>query len=188
MDVYLIRHTTPDIDEGICYGQKDIGLAVDYAKEVNILKGKLPKGFHNHTVYSSPLKRCHKLANDLASDDVITDERLMELDFGNWEGRRWDDIPQGELGPWMENFVEIESPGGESYQQLNNRVVDWWQELIKEEPEHLLVATHGGVIRCLISQVLGIPLENSFRLAVDYGSVSKISRQHNRNSVAYINR
>ncbi|WP_138429333.1 alpha-ribazole phosphatase [Fodinibius saliphilus] len=188
MDIYLIRHTTPDIEEGICYGQKDIGLAVDYANEVNILKRKLPKGYHNFTTYSSSLERCKKLADELATKEPITDDRLMELNFGDWEGRKWDNISQNELGEWMENFVEVVCPGGESYRQLHNRVEAWWKEQLEGKDDQLLVITHGGVIRCLLSLVLGIPLGNSFQLTIDYGGVSKISRRHNRNSVRFINR
>ena len=156
--------------------------------EINRLRSKLPEDYHNFPIHSSPLKRCHKLAQELSDQSVTTDEQLMELDFGKWEGRAWDDIEDEELQPWMQNFVEAVPPGGESYRQLYDRVTGWWEEFIKAEHKQVLVVTHAGVIRCLLSHVLGLPLENSFRLTIDYGSISKIVRQNNRNVIEYLNR
>jgi alpha-ribazole phosphatase len=188
MDLFLIRHTTPDIAEGICYGQKDIGLAETFSEELKSLQAKLPAGHQTFRVYSSPLNRCCQLAESLSGHNIITDQRLMELDFGKWEGRAWDSIKDEELQPWMKDFVDVEPPGGESYCQLYSRVTDWWEEFIKTEQGKVLLVTHAGVIRCLLSHVLGLPLENSFRLSISYGSISKISRQQNHNTINYINR
>lgn len=82
MEIYLIRHTTPDIEKGICYGQSDIPLKDTFPSEVkNILKS-IPKHFDK--VYSSPLQRCTQLANYIDQNNTI-DNRLMELNFGSWE-------------------------------------------------------------------------------------------------------
>ena len=55
-------------------------------------------------VFSSPLTRCVQLAERL-SDNVTTDARLLELDFGDWEGKRFDDIDVDVLQQWTDNFV-----------------------------------------------------------------------------------
>lgn len=188
MELYLIRHTTPDIPDGICYGQTDIGLVDSFVHELKTLQSKLPAGYERFQIYSSPLKRCSKLSARLSGDNAITDQRLMELDFGDWEGQKWDDINEEELSKWMQDFVEVECPGGESYRQLYHRVIEWRKQVDKSEQKKVLVVAHAGVIRCLLSHTLGLPLENSFRLQIDYGSISKIVCQNNRNAVAYINR
>ncbi|MCW9708063.1 alpha-ribazole phosphatase [Fodinibius salsisoli] len=188
MDLFLIRHTTPDIEEGICYGQKDIDLADSFPDELKKLGAKLPENYPDFPIHSSPLKRCRELAQQLAKQQVTTDSRLKELDFGAWEGRAWDDIDPEQLQPWMQNFVEVACPGGESYRQLYDRAVDWWQEVIQLEHKQVLVISHSGVIRCIISHILEVPLKNSFRLSIDYGSVTKVSGQQNRNIIHYINR
>ncbi|HLR24601.1 MAG TPA: alpha-ribazole phosphatase [Fodinibius sp.] len=188
MELYLIRHTTPDVAKGICYGQKNIGLTEAFLEELKRLEAKLPEEHKMFQVYSSPLKRCSKLATKLSEQGIITDDRLMELNFGSWEGQKWDDINEEELSEWMQDFVEVECPGGESYRRLYDRVTAWWKEVIRSKQEKVLVVTHAGVIRCLLSHILGLPLENSFRLQVGYGSVSQIVYQNNRNTVAFINR
>ena len=188
MELYLIRHTTPDIAEGICYGQTDVGLADSFEKEVKTLREKLPNGCERFPIYSSPLERCSKLSARLSGGAITTDQLLMELDFGDWEGQPWDDIDDASLSEWMQDFVEVQCPGGESYHQLYDRVIKWWKKIVSTDQEKVLVVTHAGVIRCLLSHILELPLENSFRLQVDYGSISKIVHQNNRNTVAYINR
>jgi len=188
MEFYLIRHTTPDIDKGICYGQQDIALAESFPEDWKRLRAKLPDRYEGFRIYSSPLERCSKLAVELSENEVITDESLMELDFGDWEGQAWDDINDEKLAQWMQDFVEVKCPGGESYRELYHRVIEWWKQVDKSGNEKVLVVSHAGVIRCLLSHILSLPLENSFRLRVDYGCVSKIVHQNNRNVIAYVNK
>src|SRR5699024_3948215 len=97
MEFYLIRHTTPDIDKGICYGQQDLALADSFSADSRTLRATRPDRYENFRLYRSPLKRCSKLAAELAKDEIITDERLMELDCGAWEGQAWDDINDEKL-------------------------------------------------------------------------------------------
>ena len=61
MEIYLIRHTTPKIDKGVCYGQSDIELADSFSMEFKEISKSIPKTFEK--VYSSPLKRCTRLAS-----------------------------------------------------------------------------------------------------------------------------
>lgn len=188
MEVYLIRHTTPGIDRGICYGQSDIGVADTFPEEVVHVKVKLPGILNEAQVYSSPSKRCLLLAKELSAAKPIQDKRLKELDFGEWELRKWEDVNHNSLNDWMESFIETPCPDGESYRMLQKRVLDFWKELPGKGYSHVMVVTHGGVIRCLLSYVLDIPLKNSFRLNIDYGSISVVSINGNDSSVQYINR
>lgn len=85
MDVYLVRHTTPDVASGVCYGQADVGLAESFDMEWSML---MPKLAHlvNPLVFSSPLQRCAKLAQRAVDhfnfSSLLTDARLLELSFG----------------------------------------------------------------------------------------------------------
>ena len=92
MNITLIRHTEVSIEKGICYGQSDIELANSFEKEKIVIQNKLKPDVFDIT-YSSPLKRCKKLAKALFADkEIVYDNRLMELNFGDWEGKHWDDI------------------------------------------------------------------------------------------------
>ncbi|WP_159023754.1 alpha-ribazole phosphatase [Formosa sp. L2A11] len=171
MEIYLIRHTTPDIERGICYGQSDMPLKDTFPLEAKHILESIPKQFDK--VYSSPLQRCTQLAV-LIDKNYITDNRLKELDFGSWELKKWSDIPNADIQPWYNDWVNTPADKGESYQELQNRAVSF----INTIPNHynkIAIVTHSGVIRSLWAYFNTIDLKNSFNvLSIEYGAVLKI--------------
>ncbi len=174
MEIYLIRHTTPAIERGTCYGFSDLDLAPSFPEEAARVQQLLPQ--KPLTVYASPLQRCSKLAHFLFGNNFTTDERLKELNFGDWEMKRWDDLGPDALQAWMDNYVYARVPGGESYEDLYKRSVEIFLEVISKQQNAALV-THSGVIRSLLAYVTGTPLENSFELRVEYGRIARIGVQ-----------
>ena len=69
-------------------------------------------------VYSSPAKRCIALSEALNFGEIIEDKRLLEIDFGDWEGLEWDEIDKNLLNHWMEDFVNVAPTNGESFNQM----------------------------------------------------------------------
>jgi len=175
VEIYLIRHTAPDIENGICYGQTDIELADSFSEEALYVKGKWSEIFEDAVVYTSPLKRCLKLARTLAQKKPIEDNRLMELNFGDWEMKRWDDIDRVELSEWMDNFLNVRCPHGESYRDLYKRTSSFYEDMINSGHEKIIIVTHAGVMRSLLSYVNATPLNDSFRYEIGHGSVEKIT-------------
>ena len=111
--IYLIRHTTPAVARGICYGQTDLDVTGSFREEAEVIRQHLPADIG--TVYSSPLKRCTQLAQQLFPDRPLRLMReLMEIHCGEWEMRAWDGLPPEEVNPWMADFVRVRIPGGES--------------------------------------------------------------------------
>ncbi len=101
-------------------------------------------------VYSSPSARCSEPAGMVAAflgAPVEVDPRLYELDFGNWEGRRWDDIGAGPVGVWAEHWIDQGPPGGESARELEMRVHQWLTE--RPRGEVSVLVAHAGVVRAL---------------------------------------
>jgi alpha-ribazole phosphatase len=186
MDIYLIRHTQTAADPGLCYGQSDIALADSFADEMAKLHDKLPEFGENCKVYSSPLTRCMQLAETF-SDTVNTDLRLQELDFGDWEGQRFDDIDAHLLQQWMDDFVTVAPPNGENFEDLYQRADNFWQDLLAVNAEQVLVITHAGVIRALLARALNLPLANSFQLRIDPGSVHKLRLADDYLYIEYMN-
>lgn len=197
MDIYLIRHTQTATDPGQCYGQSDIALADSFPDEVANLHDKLPEFNEDCKVFSSPLTRCLQLAETF-SDTVTTDARLQELDFGEWEGKRFDDIEANALQHWTNNFVTAAPPKGENFEDLYQRAGSFWQDLLATEAsaprlrpvgeaEQVLVITHAGVIRALLARALNLPLANSFQLRIDSGSVHKLRQADDYLYIEYIN-
>jgi alpha-ribazole phosphatase len=161
---FLIRHPKPDIDAGICYGRSDLGLAEDAAERAEALRDLLPPGA---PLYTSPLRRCLELALALHAEPAI-DARLMEMHFGDWEMRRWDDIPRHELDAWAADPVGYAPPGGESPAAMRKRVA----ALLAELPEVAVLVAHGGVLRACVAELTGAA--DWHALHFDYGSVSLI--------------
>ncbi len=172
MEVYLIRHTTPKVDKGICYGQTDLALASTFLEEKEEVLRQLP--LQLDVVYSSPLQRCQLLAASLPARRLILDSRLQELHFGQWEMQPWDSIPKAALDPWMQDFVNVAPAGGESFLQMKERVMASWQKLLATDHSRIAVVTHAGVIRLLMAVLHDKPLTEAFKLTVKYGEVIKL--------------
>src|ERR1700760_2016001 len=83
-DIYLIRHTTPAVAKGICYGQTDLDITESFAAEAGIIRQHLPEDIA--LVYSSPLQRCARLARHLFPTHLVSlQDDLMEVFCGDWE-------------------------------------------------------------------------------------------------------
>lgn len=175
MEIYLIRHTTPDVPRGVCYGQADIDVAASFRNEASLIKPHLPTTIQQ--VHSSPLQRCRKLAELLFPQTPIQFHNdLKEISCGDWELKNWDDIAKEELQPWMDDFVNVRIPNGENYVQLHARSTVLFDRLISNEPA--VIFTHGGVIRSILSYITDTPLRESFdAFSLNCGCVVKIVKE-----------
>lgn len=175
MEIWLIRHTTPKVNKGTCYGQLDVDLTDRYIDEAEAIRKQLPTGLFD-AVYTSPLSRCTRLAKLLfASQEATTDHRLMELNFGQWEGQAWESIDADQLKEWGDNFLTQAPPDGENFNQLLTRVNSFMDELLLKQHTKVAVVTHSGVIRALLSRFLSIPASKVFSLELSYGAMVKIT-------------
>jgi len=174
MHIYLIRHTTPDVPKGTCYGQTDLDVTDTFAEEVNGIRPYISDTIE--TVYSSPLQRCKKLAHALfPSKEIITKDDLMELNCGSWEMQLWDAIPKEEMDLWKNDFINVIVPEGESYVQLHDRVIKSFEE-IKAAGKTAAIVAHGGVLRSIVAYLTQTPLKESFDVfSFNYGCVIKLN-------------
>lgn len=149
MKLWLVRHARALVDTGVCYGATDI--AADPAATrmaAAALAAELPERV---PVVCSPLQRCTQLAAALHAlrPDLgwRVDARLREMDFGCWEGRRWDDIDRQAFVPWMADFHGHRFGGADSVGELMDRVSQALREIMQGS-EHVWM-THAGVIRAV---------------------------------------
>lgn len=177
MEIYLIRHTTPAIAKGTCYGQSDLDVTETFLQEVANTKPFLPENIE--AVYSSPLQRCTKLAEALFPQHTIElHNDLMELNCGDWEMQLWDAIPKTEIQPWMDDFVNVAVPNGESYTELHERVVNRFQWITRQAKPAVIVA-HGGVLRSILAHITNTPIKESFDVfTMHYGCVIKLAPEN----------
>jgi alpha-ribazole phosphatase len=184
MELFLIRHPAPAVPAGTCYGRSDVGLAGDAGTEAARLRRMLPAGI---PVYTSPLLRCRSVAEQLAPAPVV-DARLAEMDFGDWEMRRWDEIERSAFEAWLADILDFAPPGGESAAAMLARALAFVEELRTGEAPAAAVVTHGGVLRVLISHWLGVPPRRMSRLVFEFGAVSKVVLGHKDLRVEYLKR
>ena len=188
--IYLVRHTTPAVPRGICYGQTDLDVTESFHAETRVIRQHLPASIL--AVYSSPLKRCALLAKELFPDrPLYLRDELMEIHCGQWEMRAWDDLPKDEIDPWMTDFVQVRIPGGESYLDLHARVTGCWNNISAQRgqssdlgettPADKAIVAHGGVIRSILCAISATPLIDSFTtFSLHYGCVIRVFRDDSR--------
>jgi alpha-ribazole phosphatase len=161
MEIYLIRHTAPAIDKGICYGQSDVAVSSNFFHDAQEIKKRIPPNIK--AIYSSPLTRCRQLAEFLFPGQQIEYmDELKEINCGRWELKSWEQIDKDELDHWMKNFVHVCFPGGESLLQLHERVVNAFSSISQSGHSPVAIITHAGVIRSILSFALGTPISECF--------------------------
>ncbi|MEO0882641.1 MAG: alpha-ribazole phosphatase [Pseudomonadota bacterium] len=173
MGLILLRHTTPAVEPGICYGQTDLGVAETFEKEATMVCDALPPYTR---IVKSPLVRCSELAHFIgkqASLAVETEPRLIEMDFGTWEGRAWSDIPRAEIDAWAADFLHARPHGGESVAMLRARTLaalkDW-----REASKPTLIVTHAGVIKAALATG---KTAGDFDTKIDFGDFVTMSAE-----------
>ena len=146
----LMRHLRPAVAEGICYGITDLDLAVGHEAALEAVLERLPA---LDGIATSPLRRCRILAEVIATRRGLTacvDPRLIEMDFGVWEGLPWNDIRRAELDAWVANFQHARPQSGESVAELAARTQTALAEY-RAAPGHHLLVTHAGVIKAALA-------------------------------------
>jgi len=138
---------------------------------------------HNHwdMIVSSPLLRCAEFAIEVATRHTIpmqTDERFKEIYFGPWEGKTADELLQQDkqcLQRFWADPVHNMPAGAETIHEFEQRVLAGWDDMIHQHTgKHILLVGHGGMMRVILSHVLGMPRAHMFRLSVKYAAISRV--------------
>jgi alpha-ribazole phosphatase len=156
--------------EGLVYGRTDPPLAPSAAQEIDgaIRRARVLR-LAPDAIRASPSPRAMALAEALAAAlgvPVLPDPRLMELDFGAWEGLRWDALSPDHCDPWRADPWRLAPPGGETFGALAARVA----EALAEAPPGEVLVTHSGVIRGARMLREGIDLAAAFAAPAPFAS------------------
>ncbi len=160
LSIALVSHPPVADGDGRCYGRLDLPLA-DPGAIAPIVAALAP--MRGAAIHTSPLARCRLVAEALAAgwgQLATLDDRLMEMDFGAWEGLAWDEVPRAALDLWAEDVMGFAPPGGETGAALVRRVTDFWQALGARGGTHVVVA-HGGPLKVLTALAGGRPVDLS---------------------------
>lgn len=175
MDIYLVRHTSVDVPQGYTYGQTDVPLRLTFEEEASIVKETL-NGIPFDKVFTSPLSRCVRLANYCGFTDAERENRIKEINFGEWEMKSWDELSEDPRSKdWFEDWINIAAPQGESMNDLYQRVSQFLDKLKSGNWEKVCLFAHGGVLTCARIYAGQYKIEEAFNNMPGYGAVIKIS-------------
>lgn len=152
---------------------RDVHNSADHATE-------LPsEGQGLSAVYSSTLARAFQSAEIIARPHRLLPVRigdLRERSFGIWEGMSFAEIREKypeEFAAWAANPLAYSPIGGETTIEVRDRVIGAVDKILREHAgQNVAVVAHGGVNRIILCHVLGIPLENIFRIEQDYAALN----------------
>jgi broad specificity phosphatase PhoE len=179
----LVRHGEVDANRNYAYlGRRDDELNARGLDQAGSLAAALAE-IHIDGVVSSPLQRAAVTAGAIAESIglvVDTDRRLIELDFGSWEGRSRIEVVSGceedrlAVEQW-EADPSAPTPGGESLLELQRRVVEFADEITRNrEGSTVVVVSHMGPIKTLLCAALNVPLSSANRLFLDPATISVV--------------
>ena len=161
-EVWLLRHATPLVVPGTCYGAMDMPAEDEHTAACASAFWQAWDAEHKDApayLFCSPLRRCVQLAVALQMRRpqvaLRLDANLREMDFGHWEGVLWADIPKAAIDDWASAFATHAFGGVESVQDLIARVGQAWDaQLLSSGAEHqsppsvpFVWVTHAGVIK-----------------------------------------
>ena len=170
----LVRHgETTWNREGRYQGQIDTPLS-PFGQEQGQKLGEALQSIPIDVCYSSPLSRCYQTAERCAAPHGLTvnkDERLLEINHGEWEGllasdveARWPEL----LRRWRTTVVDVKMPGGEMLEDVRRRAMLALQEYALRHPgETVLVAAHDAVNKAGLCSLLDVSLAHFWRIKQD---------------------
>jgi len=178
-NVWLIRHAEPDASvRGLCYGSLDVALSAAGREQAAQLAERL-RSEPFAAIYSSPRERATQTAKAIAAPHSLAISicpAFREIDFGDFEGRPYDEIAASHpdiYRQWMEHPTEVRFPNGESFARMRERVLAAYRPLLAaHEGTTIAIVTHGGVVRIILADALGISPRNIFRIAQSYAGLS----------------
>ena len=178
MKLFFLRHTSLNVEIDVFYGQTDLDVSDSFEKEVKLIKKKI-KNFDIDTncikVYSSPLKRCIKLTNKL-TENYIVDERIKEMNLGDWEMKKMSSISKKEKLNWENNLLSFKIPNGESNNEFLKRLKSFLEDIFKFNEDALIVC-HAGSINGMLSLLTKEPFDKmvkNYWELIKHGSLSLI--------------
>ena len=178
MKLFFLRHTSLNVEIDVFYGQTDLDVSDRFEEEVKLIKKKI-KNFNIDTnyikVYSSPLKRCIKLTNKL-TENYIVDERIKEMNLGDWEMKKMSSISKKDKLNWENNLLSFKIPNGESNNEFLKRLKSFLEDIFKFNEDALIVC-HAGSINGMLSLLTKEPFDKmvkNYWELIKHGSLSLI--------------
>jgi len=175
---HLLRHGEPAIFGRLNGRLPGVGLSEKGRAEAAMQAGRLA-GEKIEVVYSSPMQRTRETAEILAERlglSIRYREDVIEIDYGEWTGLTFDQIRRDERWQmWSRSRGIAAIPGGESWRQVQERVVGALFDLQQAHPDgSVAIVSHGDVIKAALLFALGMPPDFYSRIEIAFASLSTI--------------
>ncbi|WP_315115266.1 histidine phosphatase family protein [Clostridium intestinale] len=194
MKIVLVRHgETEGNSKGLYEGKKEVSIN-DNGRNQSKKLGNLLKVYKFSKVYCSPQKRCKETLDiiietlDYKPESIEYKDELKEIDFGLWEGLSYKEIEKVFPRQWEEfitNYKEFSFPEGESFIDFYKRTTKILDFL---DDGSYLILTHGGVIRSVLSKLLGSGIGGFYSIKPKQGAYSEINYYKDFVEIEYINK
>ena len=161
MKLYLVRHGETALNEKGCYyGKTDAVLSVRGIEQAKYLQHIFKEVSFDYVV-ASPLVRAYNTAQIIIEErkqQIFGDSRLMEQDFGIFEGKTYEELKdREEYQAWLDSGGTIAFPEGEEQKEFRSRCVRGMlcqvDRLCKENVESAAFVVHGGTIMAVLEQL-----------------------------------
>lgn len=173
--IYLVRHGEIEWQQEKAYiGQIDLPLSEQGKVQAHKCRDVLAE-IPLEKAYTSPLKRCvatldKVLENRAVPREMIAD--LQEISMGDWEGQTFSAIKNRFPAAYEKRGQEIAGfapPNGESFRELQQRVMPVFEKIVAKDGEHqIIILAHAGVIRVILTSIMGLPLNYLFNWPIAY--------------------
>ncbi|HZH58068.1 MAG TPA: histidine phosphatase family protein [Metabacillus sp.] len=158
VDLFLVRHGITEWNQQKRYlGHTNQGIVKKELYQLDRLKNELQKRKFDY-IFSSDLLRCQETLDYLEIPTKMTvDYRLREMNFGDWEGKTYNDLKDVKVYQnWLNNWEDTSVPNGESVSNFKARIDSFFYDLFHhinnlDGKQKVLIITHGGVIRYAVS-------------------------------------
>ena len=180
--LYLVRHgQTIWNSTGKYQGRTDVALS---DKGISQAKKTVNRflSVHLDGVIASPLKRAADTARGIAETHGLpleTDSRLMELSFGDWEGKTYEEIEKiwpGMIEEMYHDAGSLRLPHGESFEDCQKRCMEAVKGILQRgDNKSYAIVCHGAALRTIICGLIQIPLSRSWNLALSNASISQVN-------------
>ena len=176
----MIRHGETEWNvKGVFRGRIDIPLSDLGVRQAEFLGSYLSE-VDFEVIYSSPLKRAFDTAMAISKFqrgrvDVIVDDRLIDICYGDWEGRFEDEVRVAYPDlyfEWLRNPHKVKFPGGESLGDVRLRLQNFINHLVINHRGNVAVVSHRVVCKVLICMLLGLDDSKFWNVRIDCGGIT----------------
>ena len=174
---WLVRHAPVENPERLVYGRSDMPADLSDEKKLRAVARHLPRDAVWVTSHLSRTLDTALKLQELIDEDVIPtrESGFAEQHFGAWERQHWNDLPKGETTRFWTDFARQHPPNGESFADVVDRVGPVFDRLNRYWAGRDIVAViHGGTIRAMMANALGLPLEAALSFHIDTLSLTRL--------------